>query len=193
MVSAASLKFCETARIRPLARRRNGASAPAIARASAKRAVSHLRNARSVIQIVAAFRRGLIDAPDRFALMHIAGDDLGGTQSAVRLAGHEEPRHRTCHRQLASQSWQLSGLVAEKRTPALRWRPRVAAHIASDRRLSDLEAELEQFTMNVWSAPEWVRPAHLANERAQLSRDLRSASTVARSPAVGTENFIRID
>src|SRR5450759_1005984 len=103
MVSAASLKFCETARIRPLARRRNGASA--------KRAVSHLRNARSVIQIVAAFRRGLIDAPDRFALMHIAGDDLGGTQSAVRLAGHEEPRHRTCHRQLASQSWQLSGLV----------------------------------------------------------------------------------
>src|ERR1019366_10038750 len=58
-----------------------------------ERAVSHLRNARSVIQSVAAFRRGLIDAPDRFALMHIAGDDLGGTQSAVRLAGHEEPRH----------------------------------------------------------------------------------------------------
>src|SRR5450830_641584 len=74
------------------------------------------------------------------------------------------------------------GMVTEKRTPALRWRPRVAAHIASDRRLSDLEAELEQFTMNVWSAPERVRPAHLANERAQLSRDLRSASTVARSP-----------
>src|SRR5450830_930781 len=75
------------------------------------------------------------------------------------------------------------GMVTEKRTPALRWRPRVAAHIASDRRLSDLEAELEQFTMNVWSTPERVRPAHLANERAQLSRDLRSASTVARSPA----------
>src|ERR1019366_10116013 len=27
-----------------------------------------------------------------------------------------------------------------------------------------------------------VRPAHLANERAQLSRDLRSANMVARSP-----------
>src|ERR1019366_4969912 len=60
------------------------------------------------------------------------------------------------------------GMVAEKRTPALRWRPRVAAHIPSNCRLSDLEAELEQFTMNAWGAPKRVRPAHLANERAQL-------------------------
>jgi hypothetical protein len=51
------------------------------------------------------------------------------------------------------------------------------------RRLSDIEAELEQFTMDAWCAPERVRPAHLANERTQLSRDLRSASMVARSPA----------
>src|SRR5664280_588421 len=75
------------------------------------------------------------------------------------------------------------GMVAQKRAPALRWWPRVAAHIPSDARLSDLEAELEQFTMNVWGAPERVRPAHLANERAQFSRDLRSANMVARSPA----------
>ena len=65
------------------------------------------------------------------------------------------------------------GMVAQKRAPALRRRPRVAAHTPSKSRLSDLEAELEQFTMNVWGAPERVRPAHLANERAQLSRDLR--------------------
>src|SRR5512141_911002 len=75
------------------------------------------------------------------------------------------------------------GMVAQKCAPALRWWPRVAAHIPSDCRLSDLEAELEQFTMNVWGAPERVRPAHLANERAQFSRDLRSAHSVARSPA----------
>src|SRR5450759_466138 len=55
------------------------------------------------------------------------------------------------------------GMVAQKRAPALRWWPRLAAHIPSDCRLSDLEAELEQFTMNVWGAPERVRPAHLAN------------------------------
>jgi len=41
----------------------------------------------------------------------------------------------------------------------------------------------DKFTMNVWGAPERVRPAHLANERAQISRDLRSANMVARSPA----------
>ena len=75
------------------------------------------------------------------------------------------------------------GMVAQKRAPALRWWPRVAAHIPSDCRLSDLEAELEQFTMNVRGAPERICPAHLTNERAQLRRDLRSANMVARSPA----------
>jgi hypothetical protein len=61
--------------------------------------------------------------------------------------------------------------------------PRVAAHVPSDRRLGDLEAELEQLTMNTRRTPKCVRTAHLANERAQLSRDLRSANTVAGSPA----------
>src|SRR5450631_1139328 len=75
------------------------------------------------------------------------------------------------------------GMVAQKRAPALRWWPRLAAHIPSDCRLSDIEAELEQLTMNVWGAPERVRPAYLANERAQFSRDLRPADMVARSPA----------
>src|SRR5664279_4404506 len=74
-------------------------------------------------------------------------------------------------------------MVAQKRAPTLRWWPRRAAHIPSDCRLNDLEAELEQFPMNAWRAPERVRAAHLANERAQLSRGLRSANTVARSPA----------
>src|ERR1700688_1852163 len=70
-----------------------------------------------------------------------------------------------------------------ERPPALRRWPRVAAHVPSDRRLGDLEAELEQLTMNTRCAPKCVRTAHLANERAQLSRDLRSANTAAGSPA----------
>ena len=57
-------------------------------------------------------------------------------------------------------------VVAQKRPPALgRW-PRATAHVPSDRRLSDLEAKLEQFTMNVWRTPEWVRTTHLTNELA---------------------------
>src|SRR4030081_2924376 len=74
-------------------------------------------------------------------------------------------------------------VIAEKRPPALRRWPRVTAHVPSDRRLGDLEAELEQLTMNTRRAPQGVRTAHLANERAQLSRDLRPANTVAVSPA----------
>jgi hypothetical protein len=74
-------------------------------------------------------------------------------------------------------------VIAEKRPPALRRWPRVPAHVPSDRRLGDLEAELEQLTMNTRRAPKCVRTAHLANERAQLSRDLGSANTVAGSKA----------
>ena len=74
-------------------------------------------------------------------------------------------------------------MIVQKGPPALRrWQP-AAAHIPSNRRLSDLETELEKLTMNAWCAPEMVRAAHLANDRAQLSQDLRSAYMVARSPA----------
>src|SRR6201997_1927625 len=39
------------------------------------------------------------------------------------------------------------GVIAEKRPPALRRWPRVAAHVPGDRRLRDLEAELGQLSM----------------------------------------------
>src|SRR5271168_3362573 len=61
-------------------------------------------------------------------------------------------------------------VIAEKRPPALRRWPRVAAHVPSDRRLGDLEAELEQLTMNTRCAPKCVRTAHFANERSQFRR-----------------------
>ena len=49
-------------------------------------------------------------------------------------------------------------MIVQKRPPALRRWQLAAADISSDCRLSDLEAELEQFTMNVWGAPERVPP-----------------------------------
>src|ERR1700748_701138 len=63
-------------------------------------------------------------------------------------------------------------VIAEKRPPTLRRWARVAAQVRSDRRLRALEAELEQLTINTRRAPKRVRTAHLADERAQLSRDL---------------------
>ena len=47
--------------------------------------------------------------------------------------------------------------------PALRRWPRAAAHVSSDRRLGDLEAELEQLTMNVRRAPPAESAAVAAN------------------------------
>jgi len=46
-----------------------------------------------------------------------------------------------------------------------------------------LEADLKQFSVTARRAPQRVRAANLANERAQLSRDLRSSDRVSRSPA----------
>jgi hypothetical protein len=60
---------------------------------------------------------------------------------------------------------------------------RELAHVARDRRLGDLEAELKQLTMNAWRTPQRVCTAHLRNKLAQLSRDLRPANTVAGSSA----------
>jgi hypothetical protein len=45
---------------------------------------------------------------------------------------------------------------------------RAAVHIPRDRRLSEGEAQLEQFSMNVWRTPKVICAAHLANELAQF-------------------------
>src|SRR5450759_4064498 len=47
-------------------------------------------------------------------------------------------------------------MILQKGSPTLRrWQP-AAAHIPSNRRLSDLETELEKLTMNAWCAQEMV-------------------------------------
>src|ERR1700731_1993018 len=79
-------------------------------------------------------------------------------------------------------------VIAEKRPPALRRWPRMAAHVPRGRRLRDLEAELEKPTMNPRRPPKAVPPAHFANEPSQLTRALRSPTPfgggwLGRSPA----------
>ena len=55
-------------------------------------------------------------------------------------------------------------MIGQKGPPALGWW--AAIHVPRDRRLSEREAELEQFTMNAWRTPEVICAAHLANELA---------------------------
>ena len=62
----------------------------------------------------------------------------------------------------------IRGVIALKGFPVLRRRPASAYHVLGDRRLGDVEPELEQFTVNTRRAPQWGCPAHLGDERAQL-------------------------
>jgi hypothetical protein len=72
--------------------------------------------------------------------------------------------------------------AAEKGPPALimRWWPEAAAHIPSDPRLSDLEAEHHQLTMNA-RAPEQVLCPFVGADRAVQPR-----SSVRRPGCVTT-------
>jgi len=63
-----------------------------------ERPTAHLRDTRGIVQGVTALWCRLVDAPDRFALMEVARDDLRSAHCTVRLAAHEEPHYRCRHR-----------------------------------------------------------------------------------------------
>src|SRR5438034_1207422 len=65
----------------------------------------------------------------------------------------------------------------------LRWRPSAPNHVLGDRRLGDLEPELEQFTVDAWGAPQWVLLAHPLDEFAQLTANSGPSWLTARFPA----------
>src|SRR5262249_11686214 len=67
--------------------------------------------------------------------------------------------------------------------PRLRRRPSAPDHVFGDRRLGELEPELEQFTMDPRGAPQWVLLAHLLDEFAQLTAHSGPSCPTARLPA----------
>src|SRR6185437_5495314 len=102
-----------------------------------------------------------------------------------RVPRHREPEqlsstvahHEKRKQALERQSWNHAKIdcrdsewmVAQECPPSLRWRPAAPNHVFGDRRLGDLEPELEPFTMNAWGAPQWVLLAHPLDEFAQLA------------------------
>src|SRR5207247_1729636 len=84
---------------------------------------------------------------------------------------------------------------------ALRWRPPVRCHVLGDRGLPDVDAELEEFSMNPGSAPKWVGDAHVADQLANLERHLWSATAIPRLPSpertktstMPIDNSLRLD
>src|SRR5438067_11891131 len=75
-----------------------------------------------------------------------------------------------------------SDLPSQEGPPSLGRGAASLDHVLRDARLSDLETELEQLTMDAWCSPQRIFRAHLPDQRAQVRGDPRSASKRARFP-----------
>jgi hypothetical protein len=66
---------------------------------------------------------------------------------------------------------QLLGVILQKCAPSLRRRLTAAHHVFADTALTDVDTELEQFTVDAWCAPTGILPAHLADQISDLARN----------------------
>ena len=55
-------------------------------------------------------------------------------------------------------------MIMQERPPALGWTPPRLCHVFGDRGLPDIDAELKEFTVNAWCAPERISDIHVADE-----------------------------
>ena len=74
-------------------------------------------------------------------------------------------------------------MVAKERLPSLRGRTPPPRHVLGNAGLADVDAELEQFSMDAGSTPQRVGDAHLADQPANFQRCTWSAAAVPRFPA----------
>ena len=80
-------------------------------------------------------------------------------------------------------------MVAEERLPTLRWRPSAPDHVFGDRRLGNLEPELQQFSVDPRGTPQRVVLAHPIDQFAQLTADRGPSCSNAGFPApIGAES-----
>src|SRR5215469_12660747 len=90
---------------------------------------------------------------------------------ADRRHGKEVNRHHSLHMVVKEASPGLGGWL-------------VAAHqVLAHARLADVDAELEQLTVNPRSAPEWVLTSHGANQLAHLFRARKAAPAYRVGPS----------
>ena len=80
----------------------------------------------------------------------------------------QHPKSRRGHSKEINRS-DLAGMVAEKSSPCLRRRLASPNHVLGNRRLGDLNTELEQFPVDTWGAPARISALHGADQIAQLA------------------------
>src|SRR6266852_4033768 len=74
------------------------------------------------------------------------------------------------------------GMIAKERPPALGWRVSSLGHVLGHTGLSDIDAELEEFSMDPRRSPQRIGNAHLADKLAYLRRYSWSATMAPRLP-----------
>src|SRR3954454_25056064 len=74
-------------------------------------------------------------------------------------------------------------MIEKERSPALRRRSSSPRHVLGDRGLADIDAELEEFSMDAWSAPERIGKTDLPDQPPNFRRDAWPAGTPTRFPA----------
>src|ERR1019366_7208455 len=100
--------------------------------------------------------------------------DQQAIEQTKRDCRHDEQIHRRA----------AVGMIMKERLPPLRWRASSPGHILGQARLTDADAELEQFSMDPRRAPQRIGNAHLADQPADLRRHSRAATTASRLPAL---------
>src|SRR3954469_23148532 len=74
-------------------------------------------------------------------------------------------------------------MIEKERSPALRRRSSSPRHVLGDGGLADIDAELEEFSMDAWSAPERIGKTDLPDQPPNFWRDAWPAGTPTRFPA----------
>ena len=74
-------------------------------------------------------------------------------------------------------------MIAKERPPALGWRVSSLGHVLGHAGLSDIDAELEEFSMDPRRSPQRIGNAHLADKLAYLRLQLVGPHGAATSTA----------
>src|SRR5258705_1641324 len=94
-------------------------------------------------------------------------------EEAKRNCRHDEHIHRS----------DPTSVIVQERLPTLRRWFSSFDHILGHARLSDIDAELEQLSVDPRRSPQWIGNAHLADKLACLRQYSWSATTAPRLPA----------
>src|SRR6267143_1319786 len=93
-----------------------------------------------------------------------------------------EQTKRDCRHDEQIHRGDAVGLIAKERPQALGWRVSSLGHVLGYAGLSDINAELEEFSMDPRRSPQRIGNAHLADKLAYLRRYSWSATTAPRLP-----------